>query len=60
MVSYFRYRSAIHIIERGVAMATQRGHNDDFAEFLSFYRSRIDSDPTSISEWYVDFSYWHF
>ena len=55
----FLCRSAIHIIQRGVAMATQNGPHKGYTEFLSFYKSRINSDVTSISEWYTKSSYSH-
>ena len=44
----------MHIIEHGVTMARQKIHGTSYTELLNFYRGKIDSDVTSISEWYVE------
>ena len=53
------HRSAMHIIDRGKAIAAKNSQSESYAELMKFYRSKISSDPTSISEWYVEVSIGH-
>ncbi|XP_065055232.1 uncharacterized protein LOC135683809 isoform X2 [Rhopilema esculentum] len=43
--------SAIHIIQRGIDVAKKSVETDSYREFTDYYKKRINSDPTSISEW---------
>ena len=44
----------MHIIEHGVTMARQKSLGASYTELLNHYKGKIDSDVTSISEWYVE------